>query len=180
VPALKVLIFGNPFLRKKVSEVVFPDASLTKLAADMIDTMQMHEGVGLAAPQVGVDMRMIVADAGPLSQPAVSMPLALVNPVIISYSGQAEYREGCLSLPGIYADVKRPGTISVQFYDLDGNVHSSVFSGVEARIIQHEIDHLDGILFIDRLNPIRRWLLRRKLYALKKNSSSRFHQTRQA
>ena len=136
----------------------------------MIDTMQMHEGVGLAAPQVSVDLRMIVLDAGRLSEPAFSRPRALVNPVIISFSGQAVYREGCLSLPGIYADVKRPGTISVQYDDLDGKVHSSVFSGVEARIIQHEIDHLDGILFIDLLNPIRRWLLRKKLRDLQKKS----------
>lgn len=153
-----------------MSEVVWPDDALSALAENMLETMRAHEGVGLAASQVGLDRRMIVLDAGPLSDPPYSNPTVMINPEITHSGGQAVFREGCLSFPDVYVDVKRPEWISVRYFDTKGLPLSAEYRGVAARIIQHEIDHLDGILFIDRVSPIRRWFLRKKLKELQKHS----------
>lgn len=167
---LEVLIYGHPFLRKRVAEVKVPDDRIAELAWNMIETMNSHEGVGLAAPQVQADARLIVIDPGRVADDRTPRPLALVNPFILSTDGQNVFNEGCLSMPDIYADVTRPESITIQFQDLEGRTLQTRYSGIEARIIQHEIDHLNGILFIDYLNPVRRWLLKRKLNRLKKRS----------
>lgn len=170
MPALEVLTYGHPYLRKRAREISVPDKELTKLAADMIETMILHEGVGLAAPQVGFEGQLIVIDAGRLEGKLASNPMVLINPRILSAEGQSVYREGCLSIPGVYADVKRPESITVKYLDLNGQMFQTRHSGVEARIIQHEMDHLNGILFIDRLNPVTRWLMNGKLNRLKKST----------
>ena len=172
MPVLDVLIYGHPFLRKRVKDAEFPDDVFPILAKNMIETMHFHEGVGLAAPQVGMDLRLIVIDPGPLKDEVKPHPMVLINPNILLSEGEAVYREGCLSIPGIYADVKRPRTVTVQYQDINGQIQKSHFSDVEARIVQHEIDHLNGILFIDHLNPVRRWLLSSKLNDLKKGSGA--------
>lgn len=172
MPVLEVLIYGHPFLRKKVNEVKCPDETISELAENMIETIKFYEGVGLAAPQAGYDMRLIVIDAGAVSDEHIFHPRVLINPHILSAEGQNIFREGCLSIPGIYADVKRPETVTVQFQDLKGGTHLASYSGVEARIIQHEVDHLNGILFIDHLNPIKRWLLKGKLSNLRKRAAT--------
>jgi peptide deformylase len=165
---LDVLIYGHPILRKKAKSAEFPNESFFALARNMIETMQLHEGVGLAAPQIGMDLRMIVIDPGRLKEDIMSHPLVLINPSILASEGETVYREGCLSIPGIYADVSRPRTVTVQYQDINGQLQMSHFTDVEARIVQHEIDHLNGVLFIDHLNPVRRWLLSSKLKVLKK------------
>lgn len=167
---MEVLIYGHPFLRKRVGEVKVPDDRIAELACNMIETMNSHEGVGLAAPQVHADARVIVIDPGRVTDDRTPRPMALVNPYILSADGQNVYNEGCLSIPDIYADVTRPENITIQFQDLKGQMLHVRYSGVEARIIQHEIDHLNGVLFIDYLNPVKRWLLKRKLNRLKKRS----------
>lgn len=170
MPSLEILIYGHPFLRKKVSDIKIFDAKVAELARNMMETVVAHEGVGLAAPQVGIDARLIVIDPGRLEDEISSRPMAFINPFVLSCSGYNVFREGCLSIPGIYEDVKRPEVITMQFQDLNGQTFQSRYSGVEARILLHEIDHLNGILFIDHLNPIRRWLLRKKLNRLKEQS----------
>ncbi|MBL7995999.1 peptide deformylase [bacterium] len=170
--ALEVLIYGHPFLRKTVGEVRVPDERVSDLALNMIETMTSHNGVGLAAPQVHADARLIVIDPGRLAGDRMPRPMTLVNPFILSADGQNVFNEGCLSMPDIYADVTRPENITIQFQDLKGQMLRARYSGVEARIIQHEIDHLNGILFIDYLNPVRRWLLKSKLTRLKKQSGT--------
>ncbi len=168
MPVLDVLIYGYPLLRKRAKEAEFPNAGFFELARNMIETMRFHEGVGLAAPQIGVDLRLVVIDPGQLNDDVVMHPLVLINPKTITSEGETVYREGCLSIPGIYVDIKRPRTVTVQYQDIKGQIQMSHFTDVEARIVQHEIDHLDGILFIDHLNPFRRWMLKSKLNALKK------------
>lgn len=170
MPVLDILIYGHPLLRKRVKEAQFPDDAFFELSRNMVETMRFYEGVGLAAPQIGMDLRLIVIDPGRLKDDAMMQPMVLVNPMILSSEGEAVYREGCLSIPGIYVDVKRPKTVTVQYQDIKGQIRMSHFTDVESRIVQHEIDHLDGILFIDHLNPFRRWLLNSKLNDLKKGS----------
>ncbi len=144
-----VRLFGDPVLRQRASEVEELDGDLARLAATMIDTMYEAIGLGLAAPQVGVLKRMFVYDLG-------DGPQVLINPQIVDSSGEWTYDEGCLSLPGLQFEIVRPKLVTVTGLDLDGN--EVVFEGDElmGRLIQHEIDHLDGTLLLDRLDPDRR------------------------
>lgn len=144
-----VRLFGDPVLRQRSSEVEELDGDLARLASTMIDTMYEAVGLGLAAPQVGVLKRMYVYDVG-------EGPQVLINPQIVGSSGEWTYEEGCLSLPGMQFEIVRPKLVTVQGVDLDGD--EVVFEGDElmGRLIQHEIDHLDGTMLIERLDPDRR------------------------
>lgn len=145
---LKVLKLGDPILLSKSSPVDVFDAGLRDLAADMLETMHAAPGVGLAAPQVGMPIRMFVYDDSEGDAGAVC------NPVIIERSAETEFgEEGCLSIPGLYMEVERHVAITVEAQTLDGEVFVRTVEGFVARVWQHEIDHLDGILFIDRLAP---------------------------
>ncbi|MCL6591937.1 MAG: peptide deformylase [Firmicutes bacterium] len=139
---LKILIDDNPILRRKAQEAPKPNKRLRKLASDMLETMYEADGVGLAAPQIGVSERLIVVDIG-------QGPLILLNPRILSHEGTAIDDEGCLSLPGRRGYVTRFQTISVTGINLNNRKVSLTATDLLARVIQHEIDHLDGILFID-------------------------------
>ncbi len=149
VSTFAVRVFGDPVLRQCASEVTELDGDLARLASTMIDTMYEAVGLGLAAPQIGVLKRMYVYDLG-------DGPQVLVNPEIVDASGEWTYDEGCLSLPGMQFEIVRPKLVTVRGLDLDGN--EVVFEGDElmGRLIQHEIDHLDGTLLIERLDPDRR------------------------
>jgi peptide deformylase len=149
VGTFAVRLFGDPVLRQRASEVEELDGDLARLASTMIDTMYEAIGLGLAAPQVGVLKRMYVYDLG-------EGPQVLVNPEIVDSSGEWTYDEGCLSLPGMQFEIVRPKLVTVRGVDLDGN--EVVFEGDElmGRLIQHEIDHLDGTMLIERLDPDRR------------------------
>jgi peptide deformylase len=144
---LSIRIIGDPVLRTAAAEVTEIDGGLARLAKDMIETMHEAPGVGLAAPQVGVLKRMFVYDLHDGSGPGV-----VINPVVSEARGEWVYEEGCLSIPGMYWDCTRPKEIHLTGRDLDGNEISVDADELLARVYQHETDHLDGVLFIDRLD----------------------------
>lgn len=141
-----VRIFGDPVLRGVASEITEIDGRLVKLAADMVTTMYAEPGIGLAAPQIGVQRRMFVYDIG-------EGPKAIVNPVVTEFDGEWGFVEGCLSVPGLSWEIVRPKQVHVTGRDLDGNEVSLEADELLARLIQHELDHLDGVLLIDHLEP---------------------------
>jgi peptide deformylase len=159
-----VRIYGDPVLRTRAKEVVEIDDTLRDLVRDLFDTMKAYQGVGLAANQVGVLQRVLVVDV-PLGE-GERVRAALVNPVISSPSGSETGEEGCLSIPGIYEDVARAKKVRVHALDEQGRAIELEAEGYLARALQHEVDHLDGRLFVDRLSLLKRQFLRRSLDAL--------------
>ncbi|MBD5214145.1 MAG: peptide deformylase [Bacteroidales bacterium] len=164
---LPVYLYGHPVLRAEAADVDLNDPTLPKLVDDMFETMYASEGVGLAAPQIGKSIRLVVIDASPVADAfpeCEGRKLVLINPEVEVLDGDPISRsEGCLSLPGLSDDVKRVEHIRLTWDDLDGNEHSEEMSGFLARIVQHECDHLDGHVYIDHVSAIRRQLLRSKL-----------------
>jgi peptide deformylase len=151
---LQIIHYPHPTLRHVSKPLKRVDAELVRMVEEMFDLMYEHEGVGLAANQVDLPYRVFVANpAGPDDKDAQCV---FINPVILRGSGQEEKEEGCLSIPGVYAPVMRKEKVSVQAYNLTGEEISGELDGLFARIVQHEIDHLDGQLFIDRLSPTQR------------------------
>ena len=164
-----ILIHPDPRLKKPCAPVARITPEIETLAADMLATMYDAPGVGLAAPQVGVLSRLFVMDC--VKDPeAPHEPLVMVNPEI-SWSSEAlnTYEEGCLSIPDQYADVTRPAEVRVRWLGLDGKTHEREFDGLWATCAQHEIDHLDGRLFIDYLSPMKRQMITRKMVKLKRD-----------
>lgn len=157
---------GDKVLRKKAREVVEVDKELEKLVEDMTETMYHKQGVGLAAPQVGVSKRVIVFDNVDL--PYGTESRALINPRIVEQEGNCREEEGCLSIPEIVEVVDRAERVKVTGLDSKGRPVEIEAEGIAARIIQHEIDHLDGILFVDRVSPIKRDLLVSKWNKIRK------------
>ena len=158
---LEVLIYGHPGLREKCVPVESFDASLRELVGQMERAMIMERGIGLAAPQVGRNIRLLLAedDRGERTR-----TIALVNPEIVSASSETDiFNEGCLSLPELFADVRRPVQIRVRYQDPEGRECELDDDGILSRIVQHEFDHLDGILFVDHLPLLKRKLLARTL-----------------
>ncbi|HMB71027.1 MAG TPA: peptide deformylase [bacterium] len=163
---LEIRVYGDPVLREKAESVQEVDEEVRALAADMLDTVLDAEGVGLAGPQVGAPLRIIVVHPPPGDGGEREAPTVYLNPRIVSRTGPRESaEEGCLSIPGIYETVKRPRAVRVRARDLDGETIEFDADGMLARIFQHEIDHLDGVLFIDRIGPMRRALLKKQLRA---------------
>ena len=146
---LKLIYEGNPILRQTSKPVENITKSIKKLVADMFETMYADNGIGLAAPQIAKKKRVIIIDL----QTKKSKPITLINPEIISSRGETESEEGCLSCPGLTAVVKRAADVVAQGYDMNGNLIEIKAEGLLAIALQHEIDHLNGILFIDRLTP---------------------------
>jgi len=142
----RIRVVGDPVLRQRASEVTEIDGRLAKLAEDMIATMYDAPGVGLAAPQVGVEKRLFVYDVG-------EGPRTVVNPEIVEATGEWTYEEGCLSVPGLSWPITRPKQVLLRGLDLDGNELEIEADELEARCFQHEVDHLDGVLLIERLDP---------------------------
>jgi len=159
-----VRIFGDPVLRQKAAEVKAFDDTLRELVTDLFDTMKAYNGVGLAANQVGVAQRVFVVEV-PLDDEKRER-LVIVNPVIDEREGKESLEEGCLSMPGVYEDVVRPTSLRLRALDEHGQPFERHVEGFLARAIQHEADHLDGVLFTDRLSALRRQFLRRQLDAL--------------
>lgn len=161
---LEIRLLGDPVLRERAESIEAVDEEVRRLAQAMFDTMYEAEGVGLAAPQVGVRQRLIVVD----SREEGDEPVALVNPRVVDASserGRAE--EGCLSIPGLRDLVERPSDVTVEAQDLEGRPVRIEASGLLARVLQHEIDHLDGVLFLDRLSPLKRKMLLRRWEKMK-------------
>lgn len=161
-----ILIHPDPRLKKVCDPVAEITPELRALASDMLETMYDAPGIGLAAPQVGVTKRLIVMDCIKDGPPE---PVILFNPQIIwSSEDLSTYEEGCLSIPEQYADVKRPAEVQVCWIDQDGATQERQFAGIWATCVQHEIDHLDGKLFIDYLGPLKRQMITRKMEKLKR------------
>lgn len=148
---LKIYEYGAPVLRVKAEPVEEVSEELAILAENMIHTMYEAPGIGLAAPQVGESVRLIVVDVSAPDEP--NEPYVIFNPEVTAETEPEDYEEGCLSVPGIYANVKRPSIITVRGLDIDGDpIELKSIDGLFARCILHEIDHLDGILFVDHLS----------------------------
>jgi peptide deformylase len=150
VASYTIRLFGDPVLTQRASEVTDIDAKLVKLAEDMVATMHDARGLGLAAPQVGVQKRMFVYQMGE------SDPVTIVNPTVAESRGEWEYEEGCLSIPGLFFPIVRPKEIHLTGFDLDGNEISIEADEIEARCFQHEMDHLDGRLLLTHLDKDQR------------------------
>jgi peptide deformylase len=182
----EILEVPDPRLKTVSTPVGKFDGELKALVADMFETMYAANGIGLAAVQVGVPIRLLVIDLQPEDpdaepeacdhdghhhhhQPVKNEPRVFVNPEILAPAEElVTYSEGCLSVPEIYADVDRPKTCRVRWQDLDGNVHEEEMDGMMAICIQHEMDHLEGVLFIDRLSRLKRNMALKKLDKLRK------------
>ena len=160
-----VHLLGSPVLRQRCDDVESVDDDVRTLVKDLFDTMYAAEGIGLAANQVGLARRVAVVDTG--DDPAV----VLINPVILERQGNDRGEEGCLSVPDIFGDVDRAERIVVESTDVDGQRKQHELTGLAARAVQHEIDHLDGILFLDHLSPLKRRMLLKKWKKLRKGQT---------
>jgi len=158
---LEILTCPDKRLAIKSQPVELVDESLRSLFDDMIETMYAADGVGLAAPQVGVLSRVLVIDTSGVEEKGVL--IKAVNPAIVASSGKSTREEGCLSVPEVHEEVSRPSEITVRFLDQDGRPVEIACDGLLARVFQHEIDHLDGKLFIDYLSTLKRGLIKRRL-----------------
>lgn len=168
---LPIYIYGQPVLRKESADIEKDYPNLKELLANMFETMEEANGVGLAAPQIGLNIRVVVIDLDVLSEDFPEykgFKKGFINPHIIEYdeTNTESLEEGCLSLPGIQEKVTRPTRIHVQYLDEDLNEHDEWVEGYLARVMQHEFDHLDAKMFIDRISPLRKQLIKRKLKAL--------------
>lgn len=168
---LPIYIYGQPVLRKESADIEKDYPDLKELLANMFETMEEANGVGLAAPQIGLNIRVVVIDLDVLSEDFPEykgFKKGFINPHIIEYdeTNTESLEEGCLSLPGIQEKVTRPTRIHVQYLDEDLNEHDEWVEGYLARVMQHEFDHLDAKMFIDRISPLRKQLIKSKLKAL--------------
>jgi peptide deformylase len=158
MPLREVLQFPDPRLKKKSEPVGEITDEIRALAQDMIEVMYDEPGIGLAAPQVGEAIRLVVMDTGWSEEDGEKDPRVMVNPEIVSREGTLTWTEGCLSVPDYQAEVERAARVVVRYTDLDGTAHEEDVTELRAVCFQHEIDHLDGILFIDRISRLKRSL----------------------
>ena len=168
-----IIAYGDPILRRKATAIE-PDEypHIKELVENMFETMYAARGVGLAAPQVGLSMRLFVIDASVFEEDEPSLKdfkKVFINATVLKEGGEEwSFNEGCLSIPDIREDVSRKSTVSLSYYDEDWKHHEETFSGMAARIIQHEYDHIEGKLFTDKLSPLRRRLIEKKLNDISK------------
>ncbi|GAA4412572.1 peptide deformylase [Nibrella viscosa] len=177
---LPIVAYGDPVLRKRAKDIEKGNLDVKKLSEDMFETMYASSGIGLAAPQIGQSIRLFVVDGTPLNEdePEEEQDASLqgfkkvfVNPELIEEDGDEwAFEEGCLSIPGIRADVYRPEKVRIRYFDVDWNEHEEEYDGMAARIIQHEYDHIEGKLFTDYLSPLKRQLLKKKLADITKGN----------
>lgn len=167
-----IVVYGHPVLRKIAADIDEDYPGLDQLIADLFETMYRSEGLGLAAPQIGKSIRIFVIDGKPAAEDEpllADFKKAFINPHIIEKNGElVAMTEGCLSIPKLREEVNRESHIRITYYDENWNYHDEVFADYAARIIQHEYDHLDGIMFTDKVNPLRKRLLKSKLTAISK------------
>ena len=182
---LPVIAYGDPVLRAECEEVE-EGTDMTSILKDMRDTMHQASGVGLAAPQVGKSIRLFIVDASPFAEEEPeneeeaqnfeilkNFKKVFINPIIEEERGKKwAFSEGCLSIPGIREEVIRENIVRISYFDEEWNFHEEEYTGVAARIIQHEYDHIEGILFTDHLNPLKRRMLKRRLTDISKGEVS--------
>jgi peptide deformylase len=169
-----IYIYGHPVLRKVAKEIDKDDPELNQIIADLFETMYSSEGLGLAAPQIGKSIRLFVIDGKPAAEDEPSLAdfkKVFINAHITERSGEFKLmNEGCLSIPGLREEVNRESHIRIKYYDENWTFHNKVYNGYKARIIQHEYDHLDGVLFTDKVSPLRKRLIKRKLSEIGKGN----------
>jgi peptide deformylase len=166
----EILIWPDPVLKQKSRPVAKVDDSIRTLVKDMFETMYASEGVGLAAPQVGVLQRVIVLDTTP-AQPE-SQPLVMINPELIGLEGKTTYNEACLSIPGESEDVERAAVVTVKFLDVDGQEQTLRCDGLLAIAVQHETDHLNGIVYVDHVSTLKREFIRKRMKRVRASRES--------
>jgi peptide deformylase len=167
-----IVIYGHPILRKVAEDIDKDYTGLQQVISDLFETMYNSEGLGLAAPQIGKSIRIFVIDGAPLAEDEPEMAgfkKAFINAHITERCGELKpMAEGCLSIPHLREEVNRESHIRIKYYDENWVFHNEVFDGYKARVIQHEYDHLDGILFTDKISPLRKRLIKSKLTAISK------------
>jgi len=171
---LPIVAYGDAVLKKEAEDIPKEFPFLQELIDNMFETMYNAEGVGLAAPQIGKSIRLFIVDASPFEEDEPELKdfvKVFINPIVVEEKGeQWPFNEGCLSIPGIREDVKRQTHVTVEYYDRDFNLIEETFDGIAARIVQHEYDHVEGILFTDHLSPLKRRLLKNKLNNISKGN----------
>lgn len=173
---LPIIAFGDPVLKKKAVDITKDYPGLSQLIANMFETMKNAKGVGLAAPQIGLSIRLFIIDAAAYvdedeedEEGLTRFKKVFINAQILEQKGaEWKFNEGCLSIPTIREDVERKPDLRIRYLDENFLPHEETYNGIRARIIQHEYDHIDGILFTDRINPLRKRLLKRKLTDISK------------
>ncbi len=177
-----IYVYGSPVLRRQTEAVEIGDPALKQLVDDMFETMYSANGVGLAAPQIGRSLRLFVIDASPYGEDEPSLAgfkKAFINAEIYERSeNEVVLEEGCLSLPKLYENVRRPEAVKIRYTDVEGVVHEEEYCGMAARIIQHEYDHTEGKLFSDHLPPLRKTLLSSKLNGFAKGKFKASYKTK--
>ena len=184
-----IVAYGDPVLKREGDEIEKDYPNLKQLITDMFETMNNAQGVGLAAPQIGKSIRVFIIDTTPLIEhdeddDSESMPeeerkqsaglkKVFINPIILEESGDKwPFNEGCLSIPGINEDVLRQRDLVIEYYDENFELKEETYTGKAARVIQHEYDHIDGILFTDRLNPLRKQILKKRLNEISRGKTN--------
>lgn len=171
---LPIVAYGDPILKREAEEIEQDYPFLKELIDNMFETMYKAEGVGLAAPQIGKSIRLFIVDASPFEEDEPELKdfiKTFINPIIVEEEGDEwAFKEGCLSIPAIREDVSRKPKITIEYFDQDFNLLEETFEGLAARVIQHEYDHIEGILFTDHINPLKRRLLKSKLNNISKGN----------
>lgn len=179
---LPMYIFGQPVLRKQAEDITADYPNLKELLANMFETLTAAEGIGLAAPQVGLPIRVVVVDLDCISEDRPEFEGFLrpyINGRIVEVSDETcDFDEGCLSLPGVHEKVRRPARVRIQYVDAEFQPHDEWVDGMVARVVQHEFDHLEGHLFVDRISPLRKQMVKKKLAAMAKGKFSCSYKTK--
>ncbi|MBS0011703.1 MAG: peptide deformylase [Bacteroidales bacterium] len=171
-----IYVYGHPVLRKVAEDIDRDYEGLDRLIDDMFETMHHSDGIGLAAPQIGKSIRLFIVDGTPIAEDEPDLAgfrQVFINPYIRERSGElVMMNEGCLSIPQIREEVNRESIIRIEYFDRDWNFHNEIIRGFRARIIEHEYDHLDGVLFTDLVSPLRKRLLKSKLAGIGRGNFS--------
>lgn len=169
-----IVVYGDPVLKKRARDIEKGELDVKELSEDMFETMESAHGIGLAAPQIGKSIRMFVVDGTPLEdeEDMEGFRKVFINPEMIEETGEEwAFEEGCLSIPNIREDVSRNEQITIRYFDENWEEHEDTYDGMKARIIQHEYDHIEGILFTDYLSPLKKRMLKGKLQNITKGKT---------
>lgn len=165
-----IVVYGDPVLKKKAQDIVKGELDVKQLSDDMFETMEAASGIGIAAPQIGKSLRIFVVDGRPTEEEGMEdFRKVFINPQILEETGEEwAFEEGCLSIPNIREDVFRNERLTIHYFDENWVEHKEVYDGLKARIIQHEYDHIEGVLFTDHLSPLKKRMLKGKLQNITK------------